>query len=506
MEETNIYKRANFFPGLKATPSFWNEMEDYHFNKENLYNRLFHGFGVVPDYMQSLHVQAEKTKGGLITLLVETGLAIDGLGRSVFLYKPEALVLDPKKYTLPCTVYVVIRYEERMEDFYENSENCDLQGYQHKRECAKVEILSEIPDYNVYIELARIRLEDVDGTGIAEIKNSESFSDPGANALDYRFVPWTDRVKRGVSSYLQNFMIKLLDYTESLSNTSYEVLPLQSLRGLQSVSMTSRLILQTTGVYFDDIIHMVKPLFDMDHQVLFEIAEWERNHEEDGHMYTTKGAYDQAREAMYKLGDVIKAYGNSYDEFDVILNLHRNVMDGLKQILVEKEVSTNDVKFISYKMPHVLLFEEERYTLVDTIDMGSDKSVEAHNVRFVNSKHPTTSNEAFYYPDGVMVRDTVKRWIGGEMRFHLKNIVKGRRTIIIRRTDILKGNYSVDVKLNEKSAKSLVVDGTDTKNRWRNVYVIFDEGEINQYTPEISFDMGKEGRDNSGTIWIYQLL
>lgn len=41
MEETNIYKRANFFPGLKATPSFWNEMEDYHFNKENLYNRLF---------------------------------------------------------------------------------------------------------------------------------------------------------------------------------------------------------------------------------------------------------------------------------------------------------------------------------------------------------------------------------------------------------------------------------------------------------------------------------
>ena len=92
------------------------------------------------------------------------------------------------------------------------------------------------------------------------------------------------------------------------------------------------------------------------------------------------------------------------------------------------------------------------------------------------------------------------------MRFHLKNIVKGRRTIIIRRTDILKGNYSVDVKLNERSAKSLVVDGSDTKNRWRNVYVIFDEGEINQYTPEISFDMGKEGRDNSGTIWIYQLL
>jgi hypothetical protein len=244
----------------------------------------------------------------------------------------------------------------------------------------------------------------------------------------------------------------------------------------------------------------------MDHQVLFEISEWERNHEDEGHLYTTKGAYDQAREAMYKLGDAIKAYNNSYDELDVILNLHKEVMDCLKQVLVEKEVSTNDVKFISYKMPHVLLFEEERYTLVDTVDMVSEQSLEAHNVRFVDCKHPTTSSEAFYYPDGTLVRDAVKRWIGGEMKFHLKNIVKGRRTMIIRRTDILKGNYSVDVKLNDKSVKSLVVDGVDTKNRWRNVYVLFDEGEINQCTPELAFDMGSEGRDNSGTIWVYQLL
>lgn len=117
MEENEYFKRANFFPGLKATPGFWNEMEEYHFRKETLYNSLFHGAGIVPDYRQSLHVQAEKTKGGLITLLVGSGLAIDGSGRPVFLYEPQALVLDPKKYSLPCTVYVTARYEERMEDF-----------------------------------------------------------------------------------------------------------------------------------------------------------------------------------------------------------------------------------------------------------------------------------------------------------------------------------------------------------------------------------------------------
>lgn len=34
MEDNKYYKRANFFLGLKATPRFWNGMEEYHFRKE----------------------------------------------------------------------------------------------------------------------------------------------------------------------------------------------------------------------------------------------------------------------------------------------------------------------------------------------------------------------------------------------------------------------------------------------------------------------------------------
>lgn len=506
MEDIDFFKRANFFPGLKAAPGFWNDMEDYHFKKESLYNTLFHGFGIVPDYKQSLHVQSEKTKGGLITLLVGSGLAFDGYGHPIFLYEPQALVLDPKKFTLPCTVYITIRYEEVMEDFYKDSQNQDLQGYQHKKETSKIEILSDISDYNSYIELARIKLSDEEGTGIKDIKNVNNFTDPGPNALDYRFVPWASRVKKGISCYLQNFMIDLFNYTESVVNSCFEVIPLNSLRNLQTISMTSKMIMQTAGVYFDDVIHMITPIFNMDHQILFEISEWERNHEEDGRIYTTKISYENSRRAMYELGDAVKSYNGSYEEIDAILKLHREVINGLKNTLIEKEVSTNDIQFISYKMPHVLLFDNERFTLVDSINMVSEDSLVAHNVRFNNGKRPTTSNEAFYYPDGILVHDAVKRWIGGEMKFQLKNIVKGRKTLIVRRTDIHQGNYSVDVKMNDVSCKTLLVDGVDTKNRWRNLYVEFDEGEINEMTPEISFDIGDKGRDNSGTIWVYQLL
>ena len=69
MEQLESYKRANFFPGLKATPAFWNEMEDCHSHKDVLYNTL-HGYGIVLEYQPPLHVQAEKTWEGIITLLV----------------------------------------------------------------------------------------------------------------------------------------------------------------------------------------------------------------------------------------------------------------------------------------------------------------------------------------------------------------------------------------------------------------------------------------------------
>jgi len=165
-----------------------------------------------------------------------------------------------------------------------------------------------------------------------------------------------------------------------------------------------------------------------------------------------------------------------------------------------------DVKYISTQFPAVLLYNNEKYTLVDSISMGSADSTESHRVRFIGCQQPSTSNESFSYPDGAVVRDVVKRWIGGEMKFTLKNMVKGRKTLLVRRTDIHQGNYCVEVKLNETEAKTLAIDGTDTKNRWRNLYVLFEEGEIHDYTPEISFDIGSKGRDNSGSIWVYQVL
>jgi hypothetical protein len=505
-DNLNIFKRANFFPGLQVGPAYWNAVEDYHFNKELLYNKLFHGFGVVSDYLDSLQVQAEKTKGGLITLLITRGVAIDGLGRPLFLYEPQVLVLDPKKFKLPTTVYVIIKYEERFEDYYQNKDNPDLQGYQKRLETVKLDIVAEIHEPDMEIELARIMLVEEEGGGLKEIQNNENFTDPGANTLDYRFVPYASRMKKGVSAYLQKFLIELLDYTLTVAESSYEVLPLTALRNLQNSAMTAKMIVQCAGISFNDIIHLIAPLFDLDHQVLFEIAEHERAQEDNKQDYTSKNAYEIARTAMYELGDRIKSYSQSYEEIDLILKSHKTIMENLKQVLITTEVSDDDIKYISYVMPHVLLFGEERYTLVDTINMASKESVESHKFELLDCTHPATSNEAFFYPDGALVRDTVKRWIGGSMQFQLRNVMKGRKTLIIRRTDIFHGNYSIEVSMEGTDARTMDVDGIDTKNRWRNLFVIYEEGEIKDTNCFVKFSIGESGRDNSGTIWIYQML
>lgn len=506
MHELIDFKRANFFPGLQVGPGFWNKIEDYHFEKEKLYNKLFHGFGIVPNFLDSLHVQAEKTKGGLITFIVGRGVCFDGYGNPLFLNEPQVLVFDSKKYTYPTTIYIVIKYAEVMDSFFHNSENIDMQGYQYKRETAKIEIVQEITEPEITIELARVKLDDNDGTGITEIRNCDNFCDPGTNALDYRFVPWSVKTKKGVSSYLENLMIELFEYTCSVSNSCYEILPLHTFRNMHSIALTSKMIIQTAGVYYDDVIHLLSPLFDIDHEVLFEIAEFERTHEDKNYKFTTKEAYENARNSMYLLGDLIKKFSGKYEEMDAILKAHSEVMDGLKNTVVEKEVNSNDLQFISYEFPRVLLFEDEKYTLVDSIDMSSQESIEAHRLTFENTQHPSTEKDSFYYPDGVLVYDTIKRWIGGSMKFHLKNIIKGRKTLIVRRTDIYNGNYSINVTLQGKNKYTMNIDSQDSKNRWRNIYVKINEGEITDYTPDVAFNIGEKGRDNSGRIWVYQVL
>ncbi|WP_028973410.1 hypothetical protein [Spirochaeta cellobiosiphila] len=501
--ELNTFKRANFFSGLLATPQFWNDIQDYHFKKENFYNRTFNGFGVVPGILEDMRVRALE-KSGALTLVVSPGFAIDALGRGVFLHEPKAIMLDTKKYHLPQTVFITVSYQEHLDDFYQNQENSEQAGYRKKIEAAMLEVVDVVEEGKGQIEIARIRLEEEDGGHIKMIRNPRIFTSPDKNELDFRYVTYAVTAQKALSPYLKDFLLELVESTRNISTVAYDALPLGGFREMQTVSLTAKMLLTCGSVNFEDVVHLIHPFFDINNQIVQEILDYERK--EEKRYFSSKDDFENIRRSVYEMGDLIKYYDNKYETLDKILKAHSIVIEGIKSLLVTKRITLDDIALMSYDLPRVLLVQDERFTLVDFLDLSDVKSVTDHELTFRECKDASTSNQAFTYPDGSLVRDTIRRYVGGTAVFTIRNIIKNRKLILIRRTDIVRGNYSVDVTLGAQVTKSMTIDGNDSVNRWRNASVQFFEEEVKGYALPVEFTIGDGGRDNFGKIWVYQKL
>lgn len=498
------FRRANFFPGLLATPRYWNEIEEYHFSKESFYNSLFVGKGIVPDFGDSLKVAAISKKGGNLTLVVHPGFAIDGYGQGIFLYEPQALVLDYKKFKIPCTIYIVVQYSEVFEEYYQNKENTDYQGYQKRLESCKIEIVQSIKDPSSQIELARIYLSEDENGEIPQILECENFFTPDKNTLDFRYVEWVLSARKAMAPRLKESIVSLLDATRNTASVAHDSVSLVGLRELQTVAMTAKMLVQCGDVKFDDLIHVMYPLFDVCNQLIQEMLDFER--EQEKRFFSVKQSFDEVRQAVFKMGDTIKYFDGTFDQLDVILVNLRNVIEGLKTVIITRKVSLDSLALISYDFPRILLVDDDRYSLMDFIDFSNRDSLNSHNVDFVNAKDISTVNQSATYPDGVMVRDVLKRYVGGSIQFEIHNIIKRRKLLIVRRTDIFHGNYLVEIKLNQSVIRSIMVDASDTKDRWRNLSVVFEEEEVEDSRGKMEMSIGDKGRDNFGKIWIYQRI
>ncbi|MBN2735374.1 MAG: hypothetical protein JXR70_00230 [Spirochaetales bacterium] len=500
------FKRAHFFNGLIATPRYWNEIQDYDFRKENFYNSLFHGFGIIEGVMGNLKVQPiQGSSGSSLAVVVNSGAAIDKMGRCIYLYEPQALTVDYRKYKLPTTVYVTIRYKEVMEDFYQNEDNPDLQGYQKKLENGIVDIRNSEPDDKELLELARIYLEEDKNGEIPGIKESKDFANPGPNTIDTRFLAWASVAREGLSPYLKTFLANILDKTRNIAQISHDAISLPSFRDLQVVALTAKMLVQCGDLRFNDVIHVLYPLFDIDNQILQDMLDYERK--EEKHLFTMNENFETIKSSVFEIGDMIKSYDGSYEIIDEIIRKHQIFIDGVRNLFVTKKLNINDVMLMSGELPRILLIGEERYTLVDFLDLKDQESINGHQLRFEGNRDVTTSNIALSYPDGEVVRDTIKRYVGGSAHFVLKNIIKKRKLLLIRRTDIVAGNYSIDVLLGDESNRRILnIDTSDSKFRWRNSFVQFEEDEVEDHSIPVEFRMGDTGRDNFAKVWIYQRL
>lgn len=106
-------QRVHFFDGQLLTAGDFRDEQAYHLEKSRLHNRLFHGSGVV----SGLKVG----EAGGTTVLVQSGVALDGLGREIMV--SEARQIDAAQPTddqgepagarvTEGTVSLLLRYRE----------------------------------------------------------------------------------------------------------------------------------------------------------------------------------------------------------------------------------------------------------------------------------------------------------------------------------------------------------------------------------------------------------
>ena len=497
------FKRGNFFTGLMATPKFWNDIQEYNFRKEQFYNKIFSGVGVVPGFFDELKITPLK-KGGNLTIVVEAGFAIDGYGRSIFLYEPEAKIIDYKRFKLPTTIYITIKYNEELDEFYQSKENPEFQGYQKKVESAIIEITTKIPDNINNIELSRIYLEEDENGEIKDIKIPENIANPLPNEIDIRFVLWLPLTKKGISPYLKNYLIETLDDTKTTAAIANDAITLPGLRELQTIALTAKMLVQCGDISYDDISNILYPLYDINSHVIQEMLDYEIR--EEKRVFSTKDSFNDFRTKVHEMGDLIKYFDNKLETVDQILKCQKKILENIRNIIVFKKITLDDISLISYELPRVLVIGNDRYTMVEFLDFSDFDTERSHDFDKSTVKDFTTAKQAFSYPDGREVRDVVLRYAEGKISFTIRNLVKKRELLIIRRTDIFHGNYKVEIEANDELIKQLVIDGFDTKNRWRNLALILEDNVIKESSIKIAFKMGKDGKDNFGKIWFYQKL
>src|SRR5215813_6226184 len=182
-EAVQGFKRINFFKGFMTTEKDWNDAHRYHIDKRRLHNRMLHSPGVVYGYSGDLRVSA-RARGDL-SVEVQPGYAIDGLGNDLMIFDATIRNINLEEFRLPQTIFVVLRYYEELTDFIAYKENLEYKGHRRVLESCRVELSQTEPDITREVELARIYLEK----GVNRIRDARDPSEPKPNEIDMRYVP-----------------------------------------------------------------------------------------------------------------------------------------------------------------------------------------------------------------------------------------------------------------------------------------------------------------------------
>jgi hypothetical protein len=506
-ETVQGFKRINFFKGFLTTEKDWNDAERYHIDKRRLHNKMMHSAGIVYGFSSDLRVSA-RARGDL-SVEVQPGYAIDGLGNDLMIHDASIRNINLEEFKLPQTIYIVLRYYEELTDFIAYKENLEYKGHRRVLESCKVELSQTEPDIMREVELARIYLEK----GVSRVRDARDPANPAPNEIDMRYCPrggmsgstlpgflrlrleqllW--QIRRGALEYTRRGVIAAHDVVQAC-NTALMLLA-ANLLDLRNIFEIFKLIIDTEGEMSLDV--------DVHHPTIAQ-----------------KKEFSEYRRQVEILRGLLAENKNNTEAFQNLLayqakcaEIALSAVAGEKPVLIapeeKKEQKAADikdwegVKVMPQPKPEMDL-EGIKWVLVDEIEILNKESEDKHIFTIKEAKDSYRSRQKLKYPDGTTVEDTGRAYVDGYSEFKLLNITPGRPVVVLRRMDYVYGDYELELSVNGKKVAVVSCVGTDRVHRWRNWPAMIPAEAVTDGTLIVRQGSVTAGRDiNMFHIWVYQ--
>ncbi len=498
MDKDVTFKRLNFFKGFLTTEQDWNDGESYHIQKRMLHNKTLHAPGVVRHFMGGLQV-TQRDRGDL-SVVVAPGYAVDGRGRDLYLSQPTIKQINPQDFKLPAEVYVVLRYEEEPSDFVAYKENPLFKGHRRISEFVKVDVIPTEPDIEEEVELARISLQP----DVRQIRDASDPRNPKHNEIDLRFVPIAGVAGSFLSAMQKQELHEFLRDQITIYSLAGHFLKIATALDVLHALITLDFLLSVNAINLGNFFEIFQSIIGLQKSMFGDV---EQNHPE----------IDKEKFSLYRryIEGITLQYREPREAWKHVLYNESLAGKQLKILLPkqkQEKVQADDletllerVKKRSEKFPKVLVLGSYKLQLIDTLDIYNPESEKAHEFTIVNPQEKYRSRQRLKYQDNTEVVDVGVHYVGGYAQWKILNVKPGKRVIMIRRVDVVRGNFYCDIQVNGKNAGELVVDDSDINLRWRNWPIVIPAKLVDAPTLTYRETPTKADRDvNVFRVWVYQ--
>lgn len=540
------YVRLNHFHGLRLESDDFQTGEKYHVDKKKLHNKVFHGFGVVQGWTptgpgKGLHVLGRKR--GDMSIEVTPGYGIDGEGNDIFSHETVVQTIDPGKFKLPTTLFVVLKYVDEPTDFVVNAANPKYKGHRRIVETSKIEVVANQPDSTEGLELARVKLTGA----VTEVKDAADPAAPADGEIDLRYVPRAGVCGSSLDPELQQKFREQLVFMRGEFTKLGLQLKLHTARDIRDIIISAQMLAHTNLVSTQkDATTILQLIVSLEDELL---QEFQTTYPQ---LADTR-EYQNFKENVNGIVHMLKSPKYTADEFQSLLGFQQKAsfnageLSGMKPPEPEKpapivqaaapapvpsepgappppppeppkpaaaapmsgakSLTMDELSKLSGELPDTIFVDGKNYKMADSITLVNKQSEADHQFKMDGYKDKWSTNQEFMYPDGTKMGCKGQAHVGGYSQWIFKNLEPGKDLIIAKRIDYAYSGLVTAIFADGEKVTDWKVEGNDRKFRWRNyllkvpgTFVKNKEVTIKQQSVEADREV------NMFKLWCYQVI